>query len=80
LRIDFIGVVANKGVPARRGISNSIENQQHPFSRFGAAVDTLPDLHNVETGKKSMQYVIIGIFIMVASLYIANFVGIVHAH
>lgn len=47
---------------------------------YVATVDTLPDIHNAETGKKAMQYVVLGILIMLVLLLIANSLDFGHAH
>lgn len=47
---------------------------------YVATVDTLPDVHNPETGKKAMMYVLIGVTILVVLLLIANTLDLGHAH
>ena len=47
---------------------------------YVATVDTLPDIHNPETGKKAMVHVLIGVAILVVLLLIANTLGLGHAH
>jgi len=47
---------------------------------YVATVDTLPDIHNPETGKKAMVHVLIGVAILVVLLLIANTLDIGHAH
>ena len=47
---------------------------------YVATVDTLPDMHNPETGKKAMQFVLVGVAIMVALLLVAGMLDIGHAH
>ncbi|MDP6325261.1 MAG: ZIP family metal transporter [Candidatus Thalassarchaeaceae archaeon] len=47
---------------------------------YVATVDTLPDIHNPETGKKAMIHVLIGVAILVVLLLIANTLDIGHAH
>ncbi|MBC8438050.1 MAG: ZIP family metal transporter [Euryarchaeota archaeon] len=47
---------------------------------YVATVDTLPDMHNPETSKKSMQYVILGVIIMFVLLIISDLMGLGHAH
>ncbi|MDP6010578.1 MAG: ZIP family metal transporter, partial [Candidatus Poseidoniaceae archaeon] len=45
-----------------------------------ATVDTLPDIHNPETGRTAMFYVIIGVVIMMVLLLGANAIGVTHNH
>ncbi len=47
---------------------------------YVATVDTLPDIHNPETGKKAMAHVLIGVAILVVLLLIANTLNLGHAH
>jgi len=47
---------------------------------YVATVDTLPDIHNPETGKKALTYVIIGVLILTIALIILDNLGIGHAH
>ena len=47
---------------------------------YVATVDTLPDIHNPESGRKAMFNVLIGVGILVVLLIIANSLGIGHAH
>lgn len=47
---------------------------------YVATVDTLPDIHNPETGKKAMIHVLFGVTILVVLLLIANTLGLGHAH
>ena len=47
---------------------------------YVATVDTLPDIHNPETGKKAMVHVLIGVAILVVLLLIANTLDLGHAH
>jgi len=47
---------------------------------YVATVDTLPDIHNPETGKKSMLYVVLGVVLMLLLLLGANMLDIGHAH
>lgn len=47
---------------------------------YVATVDTLPDIHNPETGKKSMIYVMTGIAIMVVLLLLSDIIGLGHSH
>lgn len=47
---------------------------------YVATVDTLPDIHNKETGKKSMIYVVAGIIFMIALLLLADVMGLGHSH
>ncbi|MEE2812015.1 MAG: ZIP family metal transporter [Candidatus Thermoplasmatota archaeon] len=47
---------------------------------YVATVDTLPDIHNPETGKKAMVHVLIGVAILVVLLMIANSLDLGHAH
>ncbi|MGB1589204.1 MAG: ZIP family metal transporter [Candidatus Poseidoniaceae archaeon] len=47
---------------------------------YVATVDTLPDIHNPESGKKAMIHVVIGVIIMIALLAIMNVAGVGHSH
>ena len=47
---------------------------------YVATVDTLPDIHNPETGKQAMIHVMIGVAILVVLLLIANTLDLGHAH
>lgn len=47
---------------------------------YVATVDTLPDIHNPESGKKAMVNVLIGVAILVVLLLIANTLDLAHAH
>ena len=47
---------------------------------YVATVDTLPDIHNPESGKKAMVNVLIGVAILVVLLLIANTLDLGHAH
>ena len=47
---------------------------------YVATVDTLPDIHNRETGKKALTYVIMGVLILTIALIILDNLGIGHAH
>ena len=47
---------------------------------YVATVDTLPDIHNPETGKKALMYVLTGIVILVILLVLANSLHLGHAH
>ncbi len=47
---------------------------------YVATVDTLPDIHNPETGKQAMIHVLIGVTILVGLLMIANSLNLGHAH
>lgn len=47
---------------------------------YVATVDTLPDIHNPESGKKAMIHVLIGVAILVVLLVIANSLDLGHAH
>ena len=48
---------------------------------YVAAVDTLPDIHNPETGREAMINVLIGVIIMVVILFGADAAGLVeHGH
>lgn len=47
---------------------------------YVATVDTLPDIHNPETGKKAMVHVLIGVAILVVLLLIANTLDLGHVH
>lgn len=46
-----------------------------------ATVDTLPDIHNPETGKRAVMYVLVGVTILTLLLILANTVGLLeHVH
>jgi zinc transporter 9 len=45
-----------------------------------ATVDTLPDIHNPETGRTAMFYVLIGVVIMILLLLGADAMGVTHNH
>jgi len=48
---------------------------------YVATVDTLPDIHNAETGKKAMIYVVIGVLVLTAILFLADATGLIaHGH
>jgi len=48
---------------------------------YVAAVDTLPDIHNPETGREAMISVLIGVIIMVVILFGADAAGLIeHGH
>ena len=47
---------------------------------YVATVDTLPDIHNPETGMKALVHVLIGVAILVVLLLIANTLDLGHAH
>ena len=48
---------------------------------YVATVDTLPDIHNPETGKKALLYVIIGAAILALALFGADAAGLLsHGH
>ena len=47
---------------------------------YVATVDTLPDIHNPETGRKAMIHVLIGASILVVLLLVANTLDLGHAH
>jgi zinc transporter 9 len=47
---------------------------------YVATVDTLPDIHNPETGQKALIYIITGIFILTALLLLVDYLGLGHAH
>jgi zinc transporter ZupT len=48
---------------------------------YVAAVDTLPDIHNPETGREAMINVLIGVIIMVVILFGADAAGLIeHGH
>jgi zinc transporter ZupT len=47
---------------------------------YVATVDTLPDIHNPESGKKAMTHVLIGVAILVVLLLLANTLDLGHAH
>jgi zinc transporter ZupT len=69
---------------ALEGLETSIIGLTMLFSAgtflYVATVDTLPDIHNAETGKKSMMYVVAGIVIMIALLLLADVMGLGHSH
>ena len=66
------------------GIENSMIGLVMLFSAgtflYVATVDTLPDIHNAATGRKSMQYVVLGVVIMLLLMFAANSLDIGHAH
>lgn len=68
---------------ALSGIQNSWIGLAMLFSAgtflYVATVDTLPDIHNSETGRKAMVYVILGILIMAGILIGADVLGIGHS-
>jgi len=46
-----------------------------------ATVDTLPDIHNPDTGKRAVMYVMVGVTILTLLLILANTVGLLeHVH
>ena len=47
---------------------------------YVATVDTLPDIHNPETGKKAMIHVLIGVAILLVLLVLANVMDLGHSH
>ncbi len=47
---------------------------------YVATVDTLPDIHNPETGKKAVMNVLIGIAILVCLLLLGDSLGLGHSH
>tara|TARA_B110000438_G_C15818562_1_gene653144 strand:- start:2296 stop:3411 length:1116 start_codon:yes stop_codon:yes gene_type:complete len=47
---------------------------------YVATVDTLPDIHNPETGRKAMVHLLIGVAILVVLLVAANSLGLGHSH
>ena len=48
---------------------------------YVATVDTLPDIHNPETGRKAMLYVLLGVAIMGVTLFGMDAVGLIeHGH
>ena len=47
---------------------------------YVATVDTLPDIHNPETGRKALMYVITGIMILVILLILADSLHLGHEH
>ncbi|PDH24113.1 MAG: hypothetical protein CND84_04875, partial [Marine Group II euryarchaeote MED-G35] len=48
---------------------------------YVAAVDTLPDIHNPETGREAMINVLMGVIIMVVILFGADAAGLIeHGH
>jgi len=66
------------------GIENSMIGLVMLYSAgtflYVATVDTLPDIHNAATGRKSMQYVVLGVVIMLLLMFAANSLDIGHAH
>jgi len=69
---------------ALEGLETSIIGLTMLFSGgtflYVATVDTLPDIHNAESGKKAMTYVVAGIVIMIALLLLADVMGLGHSH
>ena len=47
---------------------------------YVATVDTLPDIHNPETGRKALMYVITGIIILAILLVLADSLNLGHEH
>jgi zinc transporter 9 len=47
---------------------------------YVATVDTLPDIHNPETGRNALIHVVMGVVILVVLLMIANSLDLGHAH
>ncbi len=48
---------------------------------YVATVDTLPDIHNPETGRKAMLYVLLGVIILSVLLFVADASGLIaHTH
>ena len=48
---------------------------------YVATVDTLPDIHNPETGRKAMLYVLLGVVILSVLLFVADASGLIaHTH
>ena len=48
---------------------------------YVAAVDTLPDIHNPETGRAAMLNVLFGVLLMVVILFGADAAGLIeHGH
>jgi len=48
---------------------------------YVATVDTLPDIHNAETGREALKNVLIGVVVMVLVLYGADAAGLIeHGH
>jgi len=47
---------------------------------YVATVDTLPDIHNPDTGRKALMYVITGIIILVILLILADSLNLGHEH
>ena len=48
---------------------------------YVATVDTLPDIHNPETGRSALIHVLIGVILLAATLFIASEIGVIgHAH
>lgn len=43
---------------------------------YVATVDTLPDMHNPETAKESLKYILLGAGLLITLLLIANFAGL----
>jgi len=47
---------------------------------YVATVDTLPDIHNPETGRKALMYVLMGVIILTVGLFTFDLLGLGHAH
>lgn len=48
---------------------------------YVATVDTLPDIHNPETGRKALMYVITGIIVLATVLFVSDAIGLIeHGH
>ena len=47
---------------------------------YVATVDTLPDIHNPDTGKKALMYVITGIIILAMLLVFADYLHLGYEH
>ena len=47
---------------------------------YVATIDTLPDIHNPETGKKALQYVILGVIILSVVLFGVDAAGLLGEH
>ena len=47
---------------------------------YVATIDTLPDIHNPETGKKALQHVLFGVIILSIALFGADAVGLLGDH
>jgi zinc transporter ZupT len=48
---------------------------------YVATVDTLPDIHNPETGREALRNVLIGVGVLVLLLYGAEAAGLIeHGH